>query len=161
MQNLFANGQFRSVDVTALVSGNGLVSFVLDTSSSTVMALRSRELAGLGQPVLEIETTGSTPPPPPPAPATFAPVADAYVDAGFPSGNNGTSTKLRRRLAAHPRLPSLRRAGPERAGDEGDAQAHQQAPATAVATASTAVSPTALGTSRRSRTRTLLASISP
>ena len=95
MQNLFANGQFRSVDVTALVSGNGLVSFVLDTSSSTVMALRSRELAGLGQPVLEIETTGSTPPPPPPAPATFAPVADAYVDAGFPSGNNGTSTKLR------------------------------------------------------------------
>jgi len=51
----FTSEQTTSVDVTPLVTGDGLVTFVLDTSSSTALALYSREAAGKA-PVLVVET---------------------------------------------------------------------------------------------------------
>jgi len=50
-----------SIDVTALVTGPGVVSFALDTTSSTSKSLPSREAAA-NQPQLVIEA-GTTPPP--------------------------------------------------------------------------------------------------
>jgi hypothetical protein len=53
-----------SYDVTALVTGNGLVSFALDTTSSTSKSLPSRE-ASTNQPQLILETNSPSPSPSP------------------------------------------------------------------------------------------------
>jgi glycosyl hydrolase family 99/fibronectin type III domain protein len=54
-----ASGVWTEVNVTSLVSGNGLVSFALTTSSTTALSLSSRESGSASAPQLVI-TTGGT-----------------------------------------------------------------------------------------------------
>jgi hypothetical protein len=118
-----AAGAWTSVNVTSAVTGNGLVSFGLSTTSGTALALSSRE--GANPPQLIVSGAGATPTPSPtsaptatptptavptatptptPTPTstsgtggstTFTSVADSYVDASNASVNRGTATSLR------------------------------------------------------------------
>jgi hypothetical protein len=83
-----------SYDVTPLISGPGLVSFAIDTTSSTSKSLPSRE-AATNKPQLVIESGGTTPPPPPPPGAPLSAVADSYVQADLPGSNFGTATSVK------------------------------------------------------------------
>jgi hypothetical protein len=76
-------GTWTNVDVTSLVSGNGLISLALNTSSNTALSLASRE-SGANAPQLIINTgVGSNPTPtstPTPTPlATPTPTATSLV----------------------------------------------------------------------------------
>jgi hypothetical protein len=52
----FASGATTSVDVTSVISGNGLVTLVVDTGSTTAMSFSSRE--GASPPQLVVTTAG-------------------------------------------------------------------------------------------------------
>jgi hypothetical protein len=97
-------GTWATVDLTSAVKGDGTYSFALKTTSSTSRSFDSKE--GANKPELIIETgTTTTPPttttttpttttaPPPSTPG--APIADAQVQADFPSTNYGRETTLR------------------------------------------------------------------
>ncbi len=58
----FSNDQWVDVDVTPLVSGNGLVSFALTSTSTTAIQMRSREAGTSTTPQLVVETTTDVPP---------------------------------------------------------------------------------------------------
>jgi hypothetical protein len=78
-------------DVTSLVTGNGLVSFALDTTSSTSKSLPSRE-ATTNKPELVLDTATPPPPPPPPPPgstviAVGGDVACGTTEAGYNGGD--------------------------------------------------------------------------
>jgi len=82
-----AAGTTVSFDVTSLVTGSGVVSFALDTTSSTSKSLPSRE-AGANQPQLVVDTGGgtttpptTTTPPPTTPPTTTTPAGDSVVMA--------------------------------------------------------------------------------
>jgi hypothetical protein len=84
-----------SYDVTALVTGNGLVSFALDTTSSTSKSLPSRE-ASTNQPQLILETDAPSPSPSPtPTGSTVVAVggdvACGTTEANY-NGGAGTDT---------------------------------------------------------------------
>jgi Calcineurin-like phosphoesterase len=88
---------FVTYDVTALITGNGLYSFMLDTASTASKSPPSREnptAANRPQLVLETAAAPTTTPAPQPGPV-LAPVADSYVQADQPSANFGTATTLR------------------------------------------------------------------
>ena len=103
-------GTWTNVNVLTAVTGNGLVSFGLSTTSGTALSLTSRE--GANPPQLVVTTVGPTPTPTPvvtpsptpivtpsptpsPGTTTLAPVADSYVDASAPTTNHGTTTTMR------------------------------------------------------------------
>jgi hypothetical protein len=92
----WTGGTMLSYDVTSLVKGKGLVSFALDTTSSTSKSLPSRE-AGANQPQLVVET--ATPAPTPTATTPTGrpedPVADSYVVANATGTNFGTAASLK------------------------------------------------------------------
>ena len=86
-----------SYDVTALVTGSGLVSFAIDTTSGTSKSLPSREnatVANRPQLVVETGTPTTTTTVAPPAGA-LGPVADSYVQADLPTTNFGTATTVK------------------------------------------------------------------
>ena len=58
----FAMGNWTSVDVTSLVTGNGVYDLALTTTSTATLNFNSRE-ASSNQPQLVIQTTPNTPPP--------------------------------------------------------------------------------------------------
>jgi hypothetical protein len=104
----FAAGSWTSVDVTSLITGNGIHDLALTTTTTTTLNFQSRD-AGSNQPQLVIETSASgggtaTPSPTstPTATATagsgnilmFTTVADARVVQTSPTTNYGTSTNL-------------------------------------------------------------------
>ena len=110
----FASGNWTSVDVTSLITGNGVYDLALTTTSSTVMNFRSRDASSNG-PELVIETatnpitptpsrtpTLTTPTRTPTVTATtgagttltFTSVADARVSQSSPTTNYGTATTL-------------------------------------------------------------------
>ena len=60
-------GNWYTVDITSLVSGNGTYSIALVTSSTTAMSLTSRESVSPPQLIVEEETSGATPTPTPTA----------------------------------------------------------------------------------------------
>ncbi|MCW2802523.1 MAG: hypothetical protein QOF52_3117 [Propionibacteriaceae bacterium] len=84
-----------SFDVTNLVTGNGLVSFAVDTTSSTSKSLPSRE-STTNKPELVLET-GTAPPPttPPPTGNPGEPIADSYVQSDLPGSNFGTASAVK------------------------------------------------------------------
>jgi hypothetical protein len=114
----FSAGSWLSVDVTSLVSGNGLVSFAITSTNNTAVDLSSKE--GTNKPQLIINVGASTPIPPtpipptpvppttvpstpvPPTPApptpvpglTFNPVADTMVNASNSAVNYGTAVSV-------------------------------------------------------------------
>src|SRR6266545_3446188 len=55
----FTSGAVTSVDVTPFVTGSGLVTLVIDTTSTTAMAFSSREAAATTRPQLVVTTNGS------------------------------------------------------------------------------------------------------
>src|SRR5215211_6345911 len=57
----FANGAWLTLDVKPLVTGNGLVSFVLTTTNTNAISLDSRESGAATTPQLIVETTTDLP----------------------------------------------------------------------------------------------------
>src|SRR5215207_3781777 len=114
----FASGTWTSVDVTSLITGNGVYDLALTTSSSTIMNFSSRD-ASSNRPELVIETSGIPVTPMTPTPSrtpaptrtptrtttvtptagsgnvlTFTAAADARVSQTSPTTNYGTATTL-------------------------------------------------------------------
>ncbi|RPI95016.1 MAG: DNRLRE domain-containing protein [Chloroflexi bacterium] len=104
----FASGNWTSVDVTALIAGNGIYDLALTTTSSSNMNFNSRE-AGSNPPQLVIETTANTGPTATPSQTrtptatstvgsetvlTFTAMADARVSEASPTNNYGNATTL-------------------------------------------------------------------
>jgi hypothetical protein len=88
---------WTEVDVTSLVTGNGLLSVALTSTSSTATSFASRESAD--DPQLVVTSAGGAPPPPPPPPPpssklTFNPTSDAYVRSDTPGTNYGSATSV-------------------------------------------------------------------
>ncbi len=101
-----SSGNWTSVDVTALITGNGIYDLALTTTTSTTLNFRSRDAAS-NQPQLVIATsaTGGATPTPSRTPTvtatpgsgnvlTFTTVADAQVSESSPTTNYGTATSL-------------------------------------------------------------------
>jgi chitodextrinase len=110
----FTNGSWVSLDVTSYVTGEGIYSFGLTSTSTTAISFRSREsgsnsallLLDFSQPTTpaapgSVITPGpeNTPAPIPGAPGnqsvTFTPEADTYVSQESPNTNYGSATILR------------------------------------------------------------------
>jgi hypothetical protein len=104
----FASGNWTSVNVTSLITGNGTFDLAISTTSSTSMNFNSRD-ATSNQPQLVIQTSATTTTPTPtrtqtatptvtsgtPGSAlTFTAIADARVVQGSPTTNYGTATTL-------------------------------------------------------------------
>jgi len=118
----FASGNWTSVNVTSLVTGNGVYDLVLTTTSGSNMNFNSRDASG-NRPQLVIQTTTTVPPtvtptststptqtptsaitstptftPTPTSSSgntlTFTTVADTRVSEASPTTNYGTSTTL-------------------------------------------------------------------
>jgi hypothetical protein len=111
----FASGNWTSVNVASLVSGNGVYDLVLTTTSGSNMNFNSRD-ATSNRPQLVIQTTAGAPSTATPTPTsvvtstptftptatptgsgntlTFTAVADARVVESSPTTNYGTSTNL-------------------------------------------------------------------
>ena len=113
----FASGTWTSVNVTSLITGNGIFDLAVNTSSSTSMNFNSRDAAS-NQPQLVIQTsTTATAPTPTQTPTsaiaptvtrtptstptagasgtlTFTAAADARVVQASPTTNYGTATTL-------------------------------------------------------------------
>lgn len=112
----FASGNWTSVDVTSLITGNGVYDLALTTTSSTVMNFSSRD-ASSNRPQLVIETSATPVTPNTPTTSrtptatqtrtptvsatpgsgntlTFAAVADARVSQSAPTTNYGSATTL-------------------------------------------------------------------
>jgi len=104
----FASGSWTSVDVTSLITGNGIHDLALTTTTTTTLNFQSRD-ASSNRPQLVIETSaggaGTATPSPTPTPAatatsgsgnilTFTTAADARVVETSPATNYGTSTNL-------------------------------------------------------------------
>lgn len=103
----FAAGNWTAVNVTSLITGNGVYDLALTTSSTAALNFNSRDAAA-NQPQLVIETTSTAPSPTPSlAPTatptatggsgntlTFRAVADARVVQASPTTNYGTATNL-------------------------------------------------------------------
>lgn len=112
----FASGNWTSVDVTSLITGNGVYDLALTTTSGTVMNFSSRD-ASSNRPELVIETSATPVTPNTPTPSrtptatqtrtptvsatpgsgntlTFTAVADARVSQSAPTTNYGTATTL-------------------------------------------------------------------
>ncbi len=87
-----AANSFVSYDVTTMVTGNGLVSFAIDTTSATSKSLPSRENATVAnRPQLVIDSaTTTTPPPGDPVIAASGDVACGTADATY-NGGLGTA----------------------------------------------------------------------
>ncbi len=103
-------GAWLSINVTPYVTGNGTFSFALTSANVTALSLASREAANKPQLVLTTGTTGATataaaPPATQPAATatpngtggtlTLLPIADAHVNAAYPTTNYGTAAELR------------------------------------------------------------------
>ena len=88
-------GTWKSVDVTAAVTGNGAYAFALTTTNATALSLASRE-AGANAPQLVITTSGSPPPPPP---AASLQVGAYYYGWYSSAGRHWADGYLRHRLA--------------------------------------------------------------
>jgi hypothetical protein len=86
-------GQWREIDVGALVQGDGTYAFALDGASSNSAYYSSRE--GVSAPELVVEVGD-----PPPVLRTLAPAADAMVGATKPTRNYGADPQLRVKLGA-------------------------------------------------------------
>ncbi len=106
-----------SINVTPYVTGNGTFSFALTSTNATALSLASREATNKPQLVVTTGTTAATATAVPPtatkapptatlAPATVTPsgtggtltvnpVADAHVNAAYPTVNYGTAGDLR------------------------------------------------------------------
>lgn len=114
----FASGNWTNVDVTSLITGNGVYDLALTTTSSTIMNFNSRD-AGSNRPELVIETSGTPVTPTTPTPSgtptltrtptrtptitattssgntlTFTAAADARVSQTSPTTNYGTATTI-------------------------------------------------------------------
>jgi hypothetical protein len=88
-------GAWTNVDVTSLVTGNGLVSFALNTSSSTALSLASRESgANAPQLVINLSGTGGATATPTPLPPTATPTALPPTPTPTLSGPTLTPTPL-------------------------------------------------------------------
>lgn len=85
----FAANNYIDIDVTAFVTGEGLVSFGIETVSNAAISLSSRE--GANTPELVIVTSENPPTGPQPGTFSFDAVADSYVNANSPDNNFGTS----------------------------------------------------------------------
>jgi hypothetical protein len=107
-------GTWIAYDVTSAVTGDGLLTLVLVTTSSDALSVNSRSttsgprlvitLSGTGTTTATVTssptatstaTVGPTTTPPQGGDLTLEPVADAYVQADQPAKNNGTSSALR------------------------------------------------------------------
>jgi len=84
-----ADNEWVELDVTPLVSGNGVLSVVLAARSSDGVDFRSRE-ALLQTPELVVTLAGQQPPPPSGETRTFGAVADAYTDDAWEWKNFNT-----------------------------------------------------------------------
>jgi hypothetical protein len=109
----FASGNYINVDVTSLVTGNGVYDLAITTTNPNVMNFNSRDAVS-NRPELVIQTTAGpvstqTPTPSTVTPTstptatltagsgnifTFTTVADARVAQGSPTTNYGTATNL-------------------------------------------------------------------
>ena len=91
-------GQWASIDVTALVTGNGAVDLAITSTASSARSLRARE-AGTTAPRLVVETAAATtaPTPPPPAATVITTVAsaDTTVREDLPTTAYGAALTLR------------------------------------------------------------------
>lgn len=94
-------GHWASIDVTALVTGNGTVDLAVTSSAPSSRSLRARE-AGTTAPRLVVETATATtaPTPPPPASTTTAVTttvasADTTVREDLPTAAYGAALSLR------------------------------------------------------------------
>jgi hypothetical protein len=97
-------GTWTQAAVTAGVTGDGVVSFALTTTSGTALSMASRESAN--RPQLVITTQASPPPPPPPPPPGGDPEVAAAGDIACDPGNTsfnggaGTSSNCRQRATS-------------------------------------------------------------
>ncbi|HEX2996667.1 MAG TPA: DNRLRE domain-containing protein, partial [Anaerolineales bacterium] len=97
----FSANNWTTVDVTSLITGNGVYDLALTTTSTANINLNSRD-ATSNQPQLVIQTTTSaSTPTPSPTPTsdpgstlTFTTTADARVSEASPTTNYGTSSTL-------------------------------------------------------------------
>ncbi|MGB0385128.1 MAG: DNRLRE domain-containing protein [Ardenticatenaceae bacterium] len=85
----FSAGVYVDVDVTSLVSAEGLVSFGLSSTTSAAISYSSKE--GANPPELLIVTSEEPPTGPEPGTFPFDAVADSYVNGNVPDTNFGTS----------------------------------------------------------------------
>jgi hypothetical protein len=110
-----------SFDVTRLVQGNGLVSFALDTASSTSKSPPSRENPTVEYRPQLVLDTGTTPPPPPPGDSTVialgGDVACGTTETNY-NGGLGTADKCRMKYTAD----LIRNIAPSRVFAMGDLQ---------------------------------------
>ncbi len=79
-----SNGQFVEWDVASAVSGNGVISFGLLTTDNKNVNYRSKE--STDDPELVVVTDSQT--------LTFIPTNDAWVNARYPTQNNGNAKAL-------------------------------------------------------------------
>lgn len=108
MSGVFSKNAWTSVDVTSLISGNGVLNLAITGASSTGISFRSRESSF--PPRLDLTLSGVAPTPTPtpmptpvptatsaptPGTLTFSPTIDAYVNAANPASNYGSSASLR------------------------------------------------------------------
>src|SRR5512138_1504819 len=97
----FSANNWTTVDVTSLITGNGVYDLALTTTSTSNINLNSRD-ATSNQPQLVVQTSaGSSTPTPSPTPTsgsgstlTFTTTADARVSEASPTTNYGTSSTL-------------------------------------------------------------------
>jgi parallel beta-helix repeat protein len=108
-------GTWYDLNVTSLVSANGLHSFAVTTTHTTALSLASRDSASAPQLIVLVEGEGTPPPtasptpsiaptspptasPSPGAPTATPPVsgqADSYVSDAAPTTNYGTASQIR------------------------------------------------------------------
>jgi hypothetical protein len=110
----FSSGTWTTVDVTSLITGNGIYDLALTTTSTSNMNFYSRDSTNTNRPQLVIQTGSGTLPTPTvtstsgtltftPTPTatsssatalTFTAAADARVAEGSPTTNYGTQTNI-------------------------------------------------------------------
>lgn len=93
----FSSGQSVALDVSELVTGDGLASFAITTTSSSSKSFSSREGARSPELVIETEPPPPPPPPPPPGDPVIAAAGDIACDPGDIDfkGGAGTATRCR------------------------------------------------------------------
>ena len=94
LSSSFATGTVTSVDVTSAISGNALVTFVIDTPSTTAMSFSSRREAA--PPQLVVTTSGGggdTQAPTIPAGLAAQPVGSSEIDLSWTASTDNVGVK--------------------------------------------------------------------
>ena len=97
----FSGGAYVEVDVTSLVTGNGLLSLALTSPSSTAVRYSSRQAAD--QPELVVVTAPAPPPPP-----TAAPLVVATAESTIAPSSSPTPLVRQPALSLPPSPPRVR-----------------------------------------------------